>query len=156
MLIFIFHALFFVSFYIFDIFFNFHFFFSIIIFPRIADFSTFFKNFFSRTQWLIEEIQQRSAPASLIQCTNQLISKSERSWYWNMVVNKIDFFYMNTNQNHKSKSNNDYQKSHEPGPISKIRLRSALRITFAVGVSYVGFLESLLYLRTVVTIRLFL
>lgn len=124
---------------------TFIFFFSIIMFPKIVDFSTFFFLIFSRTQWLIEEIRQRSAPASLIQCTNQLISKSEKAWHWRKVVNKIAIIYMNLNQNNKSKSNNDYQKSHEPGLISKIRLRSALRITFAVGVSYVGFLESLLY-----------
>ena len=156
MLIFNFHVLFYSSYCIFDIFFNFHFFPSIIIFTKISDFSPFFFLCFCRTQLLIEEIQQRSALASLIQCTNQLISEFERAWHRSMVVNKIAIIDMNLNSNQKSKSNNDYQKSLKPGPISKIRLRSALRIPFAIGVSYIGFIGSLLYSRTVVTIRWFM
>lgn len=73
-----------------------------------------------------------------------------------MVVNKIAIIYMNLNQNQEPKTYYDLQKSLELGPILKIRLRSALRIIFTVCVSYVGFIESLLHLRTVVTIRLIL
>ena len=72
------------------------------------------------------------------------------------MANIVAIVSMHLDSNQKSKSNKDYQQSLEPGPISKIRLRSALRITFAIGVSYVGFIESSRHSRTVVTIRLFL
>ena len=49
---------------------------------------------------------------------------------------------------------NENRESLELGQILKICLRSALHITFAIGVRYVRFLESLRHSRTLVTIRL--
>lgn len=108
---------------------------------------------FSRKQLLIDKIRPRSALQSLILSIVRMISELEWTCHWSMVVIFI-FIISLILMNIGKKSMNVNQISLEPGPISKIRLRGALRMTFTNGVRYVGFIESLRYSRTVVTIRL--